>query len=513
MMGVMSEQVRRVLALCAFLGALAASAPTAADATDVRYRVVGGGPAALADNPWQVAIARDDVPGVFQAQFCGGVIIDALHVVTAAHCLDFNADGLPDPADSRDVVAGMADLSAPVTAPAQRIEIAEWNAMPGYDFQAPEVSPNDVALLTLSEPIATAAPDGARAAVLAAPGDRTAPGTAVRVSGWGSTEALPGGSPELRAAGLLAVSDAQCGAFYPADLDPDTMLCAIAPGRDSCNGDSGGPLTETDGRLIGVVSWGPEGCADPSGAPGVYTELADPDVATFIRDTDATTGGLEYAPPQPTSPPVLVGLPKAGDTLTCVPGGWTSAAPGEPERHYRFQTLEGAALREWSTSPAFTPTDADAGRRIVCTERARDASGASVSESAASDPVIGPPPPPPPITVPAPTPATPTPAPQPVDTVAPRISFVSVVCRKRSCRVRVRVIDAGATISGVKEVRITALPHRGRSKVVTARNLGRGLYEARFKRLARGSAWFTLTARDRAGNRPAKVAIRRARVR
>lgn len=512
MMGVMSERVRRVFALCASMGALVACAPQAAGATDVGYRVIGGGPAALAEHPWQVAIARDSIPDAFQAQFCGGAIVDALHVLTAAHCLDFGGDGLPDAPDARDVIAGMADLSGPLTTPAQRIEIAAWSAMPGYDFMAPEVSPNDVALVTLSEPIDTAAPDGARAAVLAAPAARSAPGTAVRVSGWGATESLPGGSPQLRAAGLLTVSDAQCGGFYPLHLVPDTMLCAIAPGRDSCNGDSGGPLTEIDGRLIGIVSWGPEDCADPSGAPGVYTELADPDVATFIRDLDATTGGLEYAPPQPTAPPTLVGLPKSGDTMTCIPGSWSSAAAGEPERSYRFRSLDGVTLREWSSSPAFTPTDSDAGRRVVCSERARDASGASVAASAASDPVAGPPPPPAAITAPAPTPA-PTPAPAPVDTLAPRISFVSVRCSRRSCRVRVRVIDRGATVSGVKLVRVTVLPHRGRSRAVTARPLGRGLYEARFKRLARGSAWFTLTARDRAGNRPATVAIRRARVR
>jgi hypothetical protein len=88
-----------------------------------------------------------------------------------------------------------------------------------------------------------------------------------------------------------------------------------------------------------------------------------------------------------------------------------------------------------------------------------------------------------------------------------------VRCSKRTCRVRVRAIDTGMTVSGVKEVRVTVLPHRGRSRTVVARHVSRGVYEARFKRLARGSAWFTLTARDRAGNRPAKVALRRARVR
>lgn len=53
------------------------------------------------------------------------------------------------------------------------------------------------------------------------------------------------------------------------------MICAGYKdgGRDSCLGDSGGPLIMIDGnekqpRLVGVVSFG-KGCADPK-HPGVY---------------------------------------------------------------------------------------------------------------------------------------------------------------------------------------------------------------------------------------------------
>ena len=64
------------------------------------------------------------------------------------------------------------------------------------------------------------------------------------------------------------------GTRYTPDYITSHMLCAAAPDRDSCHGDSGGPLiTQEDDHFtqIGVVSWG-MGCAEPD-APGVYARV------------------------------------------------------------------------------------------------------------------------------------------------------------------------------------------------------------------------------------------------
>jgi secreted trypsin-like serine protease len=51
-------------------------------------RIIGGKPVPIKENPWQVGILSARVPSNLVAQFCGGSIISARWVLTAAHCVD-----------------------------------------------------------------------------------------------------------------------------------------------------------------------------------------------------------------------------------------------------------------------------------------------------------------------------------------------------------------------------------------------------------------------------------------
>ena len=74
------------------------------------------------------------------------------------------------------------------------------------------------------------------------------------------------------------VSHAACNTAWTGRIDARKQVCAGAEGRDTCIGDSGGPLLMKRADLnsmvqLGVVSFGKKECG--SGVPGVYTRVAD----------------------------------------------------------------------------------------------------------------------------------------------------------------------------------------------------------------------------------------------
>jgi secreted trypsin-like serine protease len=86
-------------------------------------------------------------------------------------------------------------------------------------------------------------------------------------------------SDELREVKVNATNFATCDANYNNELDAPSTLCAASPRKDSCAGDSGGPILNRNGTIVGIVSFG-IGCALPQ-FPGVYSRVSEAD--TFIR--------------------------------------------------------------------------------------------------------------------------------------------------------------------------------------------------------------------------------------
>ncbi|MFI9804510.1 S1 family peptidase [Streptomyces sp. NPDC052301] len=236
-----------VVACAAAATALLAS-PTASAAPQP---IVGGTTTTTAAYPFVVQIT--DASG---DQFCGGTLVAAKKVVTAAHCM------AGESASSVRVVGGRTYLNGTDGTVSKVSRI--W-VHPDY---TDATNGDDVAVLTL----ATSMPYKPVSFVSSSQTGVYAAGTTARILGWGTTSENGGSSNQLRTATVPVVSDTGCRSSYGSDYVQSDMVCAgyTSGGVDTCQGDSGGPLI-IGGVLAGITSWG-EGCAE-AGYPGVYTRL------------------------------------------------------------------------------------------------------------------------------------------------------------------------------------------------------------------------------------------------
>jgi secreted trypsin-like serine protease len=304
--------------------ALVCACPGSAGAEPVAHAsIVGGQSVPIAAFPFQVALYDPHTSSVAEGFFCGGVILDATHVATAAHCARDEGTGQVTPPGEITVLAGTAHLNGagdpPYGSGAVEDPASVTSLDPAYE---PATNDYDAAVIRLSRPLwtgptppldghSTIAPIAVSAALAGARATPAPSGAQIlaTVSGWGDMRAetpgsqgLDGSYPsDLRAVQVPLVAATTCSAAYagPLSSQPITpeMLCAGAPegGRDSCFGDSGGPLVlggapggpPSDYVLAGLVSFG-EGCAQAE-TPGVYTSLANPQIAAFLTSNPPQT--------------------------------------------------------------------------------------------------------------------------------------------------------------------------------------------------------------------------------
>ena len=230
-------------------------------------KIVGGKPAPVGAFPWQVSLGVSWIADPFSAHFCGGSVLSAKWIVTAAHCAERLNPGQVV------VTAGTTRLVDGVT----RRNVNRIIVHRSYDRHNQD---NDIALLELRDPLPTGL--AIQTIDLLAPADDAGLGetSVFTVVGWGATTEGGGVVRDLRFLDNLPfVPRTVCNSpqAYDGRITAN-MICAgvRAGGMDSCQGDSGGPLTLGAGsssKLAGIVSWG-DGCAQPDKV-GIYTRVSN----------------------------------------------------------------------------------------------------------------------------------------------------------------------------------------------------------------------------------------------
>ncbi len=270
---------------------------------NANFRVIGGQNAVLGQFPWQVAIEINIGGG--RLELCGGSIIAAKYILTAGHCMrDLNSGGTFQVRESegtfsfffRALLPRFLALKNPATisvltgisrsSPVSRSSVIRFWVEPSYSNSFQVKDRIDLAILELTTAL-TFTGSVAAIPLCTTANNCGATGANLFVSGYGQTQSDVGSSVAtiLQFAPLLAVDITLCKQKFQANFNcgnndclPATNVCAqsnpIGGNKDSCFGDSGGPLSTTTSpaRLWGVVSSGtvPAGQTPSCGKAGEY---------------------------------------------------------------------------------------------------------------------------------------------------------------------------------------------------------------------------------------------------
>ncbi|NXU48329.1 GRAA protein, partial [Turnix velox] len=227
--------------------------------------IIGGVEVAPHSRPFMALILKAN------EGLCGGALIKKNWVLTAAHCA--KVDGK--------VILG-AHSQEKKEKEKQTFRIEKKIPHPHYCSSSKE---NDIMLIKLHKKAKIN--KAVQIIDLPTSDDDLKPGTTCTVAGWGQTHNEKNSSSDtLREVNVTIISRQICNDKYKKSaVITDNMICAgnKKGGKDSCNGDSGGPL-RCNNVMRGITSFGMKNRCGAADYPGVYTLLTK-QYLQWIRNT------------------------------------------------------------------------------------------------------------------------------------------------------------------------------------------------------------------------------------
>jgi len=286
-------------------------------------------------------------PAVVYVQFlndgrgaaCTGTLIAPTLVLTAAHCV------VPAPTTKKvsdwKVVFGASD-PASIKA-ATPIPVTSAHPHPAYKHNN-FGNGNDAAVLVLSKP----APANIKPiAVNTRPIAANAVGKSILAVGFGLSDGVNKTGAGTKRQGLLPIAQVR-----------NVEIAAGKPGLTTCQGDSGGPwFAKVNGAdsVIGITSYGPNGCVDAASATRVDKVMDF--VKPFLDKAAGKPATTPPAPPAAENPnPAAAGALAVGQTVNGTVSTETDT--------FKFNAPQQAKIRFDSTNAQIIITSSRGGRTV-----------------------------------------------------------------------------------------------------------------------------------------------------
>lgn len=232
-------------------------------------KIVGGRSTSIKSYPFVVSVERYFTEYTKWFHNCGGSVINPTTILSAAHCISED----PKPSSYK-VRAGSSTRGrgGVLVAVSKVFYDAKKFTEKNIDW--------DVGFFRLSKSLRFS--NAIRPIKL--PGVGQSLPNFFQIMGWGAEQAFAFEYPtQLQSTSVSLIDHATCAKEY-AKVRPVTerMFCAAGRGKDSCTGDSGGPIVKANTWIqYGIVSWG-EGCADAK-QPGVYVSLVNKEIRDYMN--------------------------------------------------------------------------------------------------------------------------------------------------------------------------------------------------------------------------------------